>query len=101
MAVEKSTKGGVNTLVTAMAKDLGRYGIQVNCLIPGPVDTQQFRDFISSHSDREQAMADAVDSMILKRIGTPADVAKAAVFLSSDDASWITGIAMPVDGSTS
>jgi NAD(P)-dependent dehydrogenase (short-subunit alcohol dehydrogenase family) len=43
-------------------------------------------------------MEEAVDSTILKRIGMPADVAKAALFLVSDDASWVTGIAMPVDG---
>jgi NAD(P)-dependent dehydrogenase (short-subunit alcohol dehydrogenase family) len=93
-----ATKGGIKALVTAMAKDLGRYNIRVNCLLPGPVDTQQFRDWMSSYSNREQAMAEATDSTIMKRIGTPTDVARAAVFLSSDDASWITGIAMPVDG---
>jgi NAD(P)-dependent dehydrogenase (short-subunit alcohol dehydrogenase family) len=93
-----ATKGGINALVTAMAKDFGPHGIRVNCLLPGPVDTQQFRDWIGSQSNLERAMSEAVDSTILKRIGTPDDVAKAAVFLSSDDASWITGIAMPVDG---
>ena len=93
-----ATKGGIIALVTAMAKDLGRNGIRVNCLLPGPVDTQQFRDWMDSKADKEEAMAASVDSTILKKIGTPADVAKAALFLVSDDASWVTGIAMPVDG---
>jgi NAD(P)-dependent dehydrogenase (short-subunit alcohol dehydrogenase family) len=93
-----ATKGGIIALVTAMAKDLGRYNIRVNCLLPGPVDTQQFRDWMETKKDRERAMAESVDSTILKRMGTPADVADAALFLVSDDASWVTGIAMPVDG---
>ena len=93
-----ATKGGIIALVTAMAKDLGRHGIRVNCLLPGPVDTQQFRDWMNSKADKEEAMAASIDSTILKKIGTPVDVAKAALFLVSDDASWVTGIAMPVDG---
>ncbi|MDA4135569.1 MAG: SDR family oxidoreductase [Thaumarchaeota archaeon] len=93
-----ATKGGIIALVTAMAKDLGRYKIRVNCLLPGPIDTQQFRDWMSSKADQGQGLGEAVDSTILKRIGMPVDVAKAALFLVSDDASWITGIAMPVDG---
>jgi len=93
-----ATKGGIIALVAAMAKDLGRYKIRVNCLLPGPVDIQQFRDWMSSKADREKGMADSIDSTILKRIGLPEDIAKAALFLVSDDADWITGISMPVDG---
>ncbi len=93
-----ATKGGIIALVTAMAKDLGRYKIRVNCLLPGPIDTQQFRDWMSSKADPDRGFADAIDSTILKRVGLPVDVAKAALFLVSDDASWVTGIAMPVDG---
>lgn len=93
-----ATKGGIIGLVAAMAKDLGRYGIRINCLLPGPVDTQQFRDWMSSKTDREKGMAEAIDSTILKRIGMPEDIARAALFLVSDDASWVTGISMPVDG---
>ena len=93
-----ATKGGIIALVTSMAKDLGRYKIRVNCLLPGPIDTQQFRDWMSSKADQDQGIAEAIDSTILKRIGMPVDVARAALFLVSDDASWVTGIAMPVDG---
>lgn len=93
-----ATKGGIIALVAAMAKDLGRYKIRVNCLLPGPVDTQQFRDWMSTKTDQQQGMADSIDSTIMKRIGMPEDVAKATLFLVSDEASWITGISMPVDG---
>jgi NAD(P)-dependent dehydrogenase (short-subunit alcohol dehydrogenase family) len=93
-----ATKGGILALVTAMAKDLGRYKIRVNCLVPGPVDTQQFRDWMSSRPNYDEAIADAIDSTILKKIGTPTDVARAALFLVSDESSWVTGTAMRVDG---
>jgi NAD(P)-dependent dehydrogenase (short-subunit alcohol dehydrogenase family) len=93
-----ATKGGIIALVAAMAKDLGRYKIRVNCLLPGPVDTQQFRDWMSIQVDKEKKTAESVDSTIVKRLGMPEDVARAALFLVSDEASWITGISMPVDG---
>lgn len=93
-----ATKGGIIALVSAMAKDLGRYRIRVNCLLPGPIDTQQFRDWMSSKPDQEKGMAEAVDSTILKRIGMPEDIARGALFLVSDEASWVTGVSMPVDG---
>jgi NAD(P)-dependent dehydrogenase (short-subunit alcohol dehydrogenase family) len=93
-----ATKGGILALVTAMAKDLGRYKIRVNCLVPGPVDTQQFRDWMSSKPNRDGAIAEAIDSTILKKIGTPEDVARAALFLVSDESSWVTGTAVTVDG---
>jgi len=93
-----ATKGGIIAMVTAMAKDLGRYSIRVNCILPGNVDTAQFRGWMSSKPDYEKAMAEAVDNGIIKRLGVPQDIGRAAAFLVSDKADWITGIAMPVDG---
>jgi NAD(P)-dependent dehydrogenase (short-subunit alcohol dehydrogenase family) len=93
-----ATKGGIIALVAAMAKDLGRYKIRINCVLPGPVDTQQFRDWMSSKEDKAKGMEESIDSTIMKRIGTPEDVARAVVFLVSDEASWITGVSLPVDG---
>src|SRR5579872_7090648 len=93
-----ATKGGINALVPAMAKDLGRYNIRVNCILPGNTDTAQFRSWISSKPNFDQAMAEALDHAIIKRLGRPEDIARAAAFLVSDKSEWITGIAMPVDG---
>ena len=85
-------------MVTAMAKDLGHYGIRVNCILPGSVDTPLFRIWLDSRPDQENALAEIIDEHIIKRLGTPEDIAKAALFLCSDDASWITGSAYRVDG---
>src|SRR5207302_5369276 len=93
-----ATKGGIIAMVTAMAKDLGRHNIRVNCILPGNVDTAQFRSWIGSKPDKEKAVAEAVDNAIIKRLGMPEDIGRAAAFLVSDRADWITGIAMPVDG---
>jgi len=93
-----ATKGGINAMVTAMAKDLGRYGIRVNCILPGAVDTPLFRVWLSSRTNPEKALAEIIDEHIIKRLGTPEDIAKIALFLCSDEASWITGSAYRVDG---
>ncbi len=93
-----ATKGGIISMVTAMAKDLGRYGIRVNCILPGSVDTPLFRVWLESRPNPQNALAEIIDEHIIKRLGTPEDIAKAALFLCSDEASWITGSAYRVDG---
>jgi NAD(P)-dependent dehydrogenase (short-subunit alcohol dehydrogenase family) len=93
-----ATKGGIISMVTAMAKDLGHYRIRVNCILPGSVDTPLFRVWLNSRPNQENALAEIIDEHIIKRLGTPEDIAKAALFLCSDDASWITGSAYRVDG---
>jgi len=93
-----ATKGGIISMVTAMAKDLGHFGIRVNCILPGSVDTPLFRVWLSSRPDPEKALAEIVDEHIIKRLGTPEDIARTALFLCSDEASWITGSAYRVDG---
>ncbi len=92
------TKGGIISIVTAMAKDLGRYGIRVNCILPGSVDTPLFRVWLASRPNPEKALAEVIDAHIIKRLGTPEDIGKIALFLCSDEASWITGSAYRVDG---
>ena len=93
-----ATKGGIIGMVSAMAKDLGRYNIRINCILPGNVDTAQFRSWMSTKFNHDKAIAEAVDNAILKRLGEPRDIGRAAAFLLSDKADWITGISMPVDG---
>jgi meso-butanediol dehydrogenase / (S,S)-butanediol dehydrogenase / diacetyl reductase len=93
-----ATKGGIISLVTAMAKDLGRFNIRVNCILPGAVDTPLFRKWLESRPNKDQALAEIVDAHIIKRLGTPEDIARAALFLCSDESSWITGSAYRVDG---
>jgi NAD(P)-dependent dehydrogenase (short-subunit alcohol dehydrogenase family) len=93
-----ATKGGIIALVTAMAKDLWRYKIRVNCILPSTVDTHQFRGWMSTMPDLDKALAQAADRTIMGRLGKPQDIAEVAAFLASNKADYITGIAMPVDG---
>ena len=77
---------------TALAKEVGPSNIQVNAIAPVVIETDMLRDF--SETDK-QALADDTP---LCRIGTPKDVAKAALFLASDDADFITGQVLGVNG---
>jgi 3-oxoacyl-[acyl-carrier protein] reductase len=85
-------KAGIMYLSKRMAHDLAKYGITVNCISPGPVDTAMSRSFDPS------ILSSAVKAIPLGRIGQPEDVAKLAVFLGSDDASYITGEVIDING---
>ncbi len=84
-----ATKGGIEALTRAMALDLGPYNIRVNALMPGSIDT--------SGLDLEQRTLRG-ENVPLGRIGEPIDMTGAAIFLASDDASYITGDVIKVDG---
>jgi len=88
------SKAGLNMLTRCAADDLGEYGIRVNAVMPGLVDT----DLAVPLTHNEEASADYLRCMPIARIGKPADIAAIAAFLLSDDASWITGQCLGVDG---
>jgi NAD(P)-dependent dehydrogenase (short-subunit alcohol dehydrogenase family) len=89
-----SSKGGVKMLTKALAVDLAAYGIRVNCLAPGPVETEMAAPVLSDPGVRNEFLG----HLPLGRLGEPKDVAGAAVFLASDAASWVTGTTLYVDG---
>jgi NAD(P)-dependent dehydrogenase (short-subunit alcohol dehydrogenase family) len=94
-----ATKHGVIGLTKSMALDYARHGVRVNALCPGFVDTErvdQFEALNYAPGWKQRAGADNP----LGRIGRPEEIAAAALFLVSDEASYITGAVLPADGGT-
>ena len=93
-----AAKGGLVIMTKAMAIDHGPHGIRVNCVCPGDVDTPMLPDDAQKRGlSWEDYMAGASDRP-LGRVGTAKEIARAVLFLASDDASFITGEALVVDG---
>lgn len=89
-----ATKGAVLAMTRAMALDHAAEKVRVNCICPGIVDTEMVARFSLDENARRQRVA----MHPLGRFGQPEDIAQAAVFLASDESSWITGAAFPIDG---
>lgn len=90
-----ASKGGVPMLTKALAVELASDGIRVNCVAPGPIATDFF-DLEGVTSPEAQEFMN--QRLLVQRIGTPDDIARAVSWLLSDEAEWIDGIQLPVDG---
>ncbi len=97
-ALYSTFKGAVIPLTLAMAVDHGPDGIRVNCVIPGPISTPMAE---AEGALSEERLAARRSSSPLLAIGTGWDVAYAAAFLASDEARYITGVSLPVNGGVS
>jgi meso-butanediol dehydrogenase/(S,S)-butanediol dehydrogenase/diacetyl reductase len=93
-----AAKAGVLQFTKAMALDHARDGIRINAVCPGPVDTPLLA---SGREDREAALIAIAEETPMGRLGRPEEIAAAILFLASDDASFMTGAAMVVDGGIS
>jgi len=93
-----ASKGGVVLLTKAMAIDHGPQGIRVNCICPGDVDTPMLPEDARMRGLKWEDYLAGCANRPLGRIGTTDEIAKAALFLASDDSSFMTGAALVVDG---
>jgi 3-oxoacyl-[acyl-carrier protein] reductase len=86
-------KVGINGLTQQLAQELGGFGVRVNAIAPGPIDTEATRTVVPAE------MVDAIVAQLaIKRRGTPDDLVGACLFLLSDEARWVTGQILAVDG---
>jgi NAD(P)-dependent dehydrogenase (short-subunit alcohol dehydrogenase family) len=97
-SVYSATKAAVRSFARTWTTDLKGRRIRVNAVSPGPIDTPGLKDLLASSGAGEQRLSMLSSVVPLGRLGTPDDIAKAVVFLASDDSSYITGTELFVDG---
>ena len=91
------SKGAVNTITQGMAVELAPHRIRVNAVCPVAGETQMLSEFLGGEVTPEMH-AKFLSTVPLGRLSQPADVANAVLFLASDDAEFLTGVCLPVDG---
>jgi NAD(P)-dependent dehydrogenase (short-subunit alcohol dehydrogenase family) len=97
-SVYSATKAAVRSFARSWTMDLKDRGIRVNVISPGPIDTPGVSGLAKTEEERQALYAQLTATVPLGRIGQPDEIAKAAVFLASDDSSFIAGIELFVDG---
>ena len=93
-----ASKAGLILLTKVMALEYARYGIRVNCICPGPIQTPASDRHFNQERNPEEARKDFMRSVPLSRFGKPEEIAQSALFLASDRSSFITGESLVVDG---
>jgi NAD(P)-dependent dehydrogenase (short-subunit alcohol dehydrogenase family) len=93
-----ASKAAILNLTRSMALDHAKEGMRVNAVCPGSVDTEMIHDAWQQFGDVEQAQKLWAEKHPLGRIASPEEVGRAILFLASEEASFITGVALPVDG---
>jgi len=97
-AAYATSKGGLVLLTKSLALDHAQDKIRVNCICPSLVDTPMGQESLTGAGDAAAERARRLAQIPLGRAGTPDDVARLALFLASEDSSWITGAAIALDG---
>jgi NAD(P)-dependent dehydrogenase (short-subunit alcohol dehydrogenase family) len=97
MAAYAASKAGINGLTQALAAEFGARGVRVNAVLPGAIETDMYRQV----NNTEEAQSFITGLHALKRVGQPEELARAVLYLASDDSSFVTGTATLVDGGLS
>jgi NAD(P)-dependent dehydrogenase (short-subunit alcohol dehydrogenase family) len=98
LSVYSATKAAVRSFARTWTVDLKHRKIRVNAISPGPIDTPGLTGLGETEEQTAQFKAALVAGVPMGRLGEPDEIAKAAVFLASDDSSYVTGIELFVDG---
>lgn len=98
MSVYSATKGAINALTTAAAVELADRNIRVNAVAPGMTSTPLYDAWLSAQPDPAQTEREVVGGIPLGRLAAPGDVAAVISFLASEQAAYITGACIPIDG---
>ena len=98
MAAYGASKGGLAQLARSMATDLAGFNIRVNAICPGVVDTAMPRRYVKDIEDKEGAFKQMAAMHLMNRLAEPIEIVNVALFLASDEASYMTGAVIPVDG---
>jgi NAD(P)-dependent dehydrogenase (short-subunit alcohol dehydrogenase family) len=99
-SVYSASKAAVRSFARTWTTDLKARHIRVNVVSPGPIDTDALRELYSSSETGRQRMQNIANLVPMGRLGTADEIAKAVLFLASDDSSYVTGIELFVDGGT-
>lgn len=98
MGIYSAAKGAINALTTTAAVELADRNIRVNAVAPGMTRTPLYDTWVNEQADPEETEREVVAGIPLGRLAAPADVAAAVSFLASEDAAYITGVCIPIDG---
>jgi NAD(P)-dependent dehydrogenase (short-subunit alcohol dehydrogenase family) len=98
MAIYSASKGAIRSLTRAAAIELAPQGIRVNDVAPGMTKTPLYDSWLAAQPDPAQVENNVIGAIPLKRLASPDDVAAAVAYLASDDARYITGATLPIDG---
>jgi NAD(P)-dependent dehydrogenase (short-subunit alcohol dehydrogenase family) len=99
LGVYSAAKGGVVLLTKAAAAENGKYGIRINCICPGSINTPLLQEqFFGPQGNKEEAEKQLLKHYPLRRLGEPTEIADAALYLGSELSSYVTGHTLTVDG---
>ena len=95
-----ASKGAVLNLTRQSALELAADGVRVYAVAPGYIQTEMFDSYVDVQPDSETRRREILKAIPMRRLGTPEDVANAALFFASDESRWVTGAHLVVDGGT-